>query len=170
MLKMKNFKEYKPDNIKFGNNVIYLISDDGQDWYECQKKYREDTLKVEYYSDGTIVRTSKDVSRLCPYNASVLETEFNEDFDISQYHVVNDELVKKSEEILLKEAQLDAEKFKKSLISDAQKNMQLLQTKLLMGRISETERKKLNQWLDYVEAVEVLDISAVSDIQWPEHP
>ncbi len=67
-----NFKEYKPNNFKFGENVIYLISDDGQDWYECQKKYKDNTLKVEYSANGTIVRASRDVSRLCPYNASVI--------------------------------------------------------------------------------------------------
>ncbi|WP_340619039.1 tail fiber assembly protein [Xenorhabdus entomophaga] len=170
MLNIKNFKEYKPENPKFGENVIYLISDDGQDWYECQKKYREDTLKVEYYEDGTIVRTSKDVSRLCPYNASVLETEVDAELDINQCYILNNKLVKKDAKILEKEAQLESARIKQSLISDAQKQMQMLHTKLLMGRISESERQKLNQWLDYVEVVEAVDISVRSDIQWPEQP
>ncbi|PHM51909.1 tail fiber assembly protein [Xenorhabdus hominickii] len=170
MINIKNFKEYKPDNLKFGENVIYLISDDGQDWYECQKKYREDTLKVEYYADGSIIRTSKDVSRLCPYNASVLETEFDEELDITQCHVVNGKLIKKDAKILAQEAQLEANRIKLILISDAQKQMQMLHTKLLMGRISETERQKLNHWLDYVDTVEAVDTSTAPDIQWPEQP
>ncbi|MBD2780806.1 tail fiber assembly protein [Xenorhabdus szentirmaii] len=170
MLNIKNFKEYRPGNLKFGENVIYLISDDGQDWYDCQKRYRKETLKVEYYKDGRIVRASKDVSRLYPYNASVLEIEIDERFDINLFHIVNDKLIKKDTNVLKKEVQLEASNIKKELISDAQKQMQMLHTKLLMNRISDAERKRLNLWLDYVEAVEIVDISSAPDIQWPKRP
>ncbi|WP_169924734.1 tail fiber assembly protein [Xenorhabdus mauleonii] len=170
MLNIKNFKEYTPENPKFGENVIYLISDDGQDWYECQKKYRDDTLKVEYYTDGTIVRTSNDVSRLCPYYASVIEIEFEGELYINQYHVDNGKVVKKDAQKLAQEAQLEANRIKQELMSDGQQRMQTLHSKLLLGRITEEERQRLNQWLDYVDAVEALDTSSAPDIPWPKQP
>ncbi|MDE1478333.1 tail fiber assembly protein [Xenorhabdus bovienii] len=167
---IRNFKKYEPDDLTFGENVIYLISDDGQDWYECQKKYREDTLKVEYYEDGTIARVSRDASRLCPYNASVIEIEFDGELDIKQYYVSNDKVVRKDAKILAQEAKQETDRIKQALISDAQQRMQTLHTKLVLGRINKTEQQQLNQWLDYIDAIEAVDTSTAPDIQWPEQP
>lgn len=165
-----NFKKYKPNNFKFGENVIYLISDDGQDWYECQKKYKDNTLKVEYSANGTIVRASRDVSRLCPYNASVIEIEFDGELDIRQYYVSNDKVVRKDAKILAQEAKQETDRIKQALISDAQQRMQTLHTKLVLGRINKTEQQQLNQWLDYIDAIEAVDTPTAPDIQWPEQP
>lgn len=45
------------------------------------------------------------------------------------------------------------------------------QTKLLMGRkLTDAESASLNAWVDYIDAVTVIDTSTAPDIDWPEHP
>ncbi len=53
MKNIKNFKRYHPDSVdkkwlEHAVGAIFLISEDGQDWYECQKSFQPDTMKVEY--------------------------------------------------------------------------------------------------------------------------
>ncbi|HHH7407829.1 TPA: tail assembly chaperone, partial [Escherichia coli] len=53
MQNIKNFTKYTPDNPPV-EGAGYLISEDGQDWYECQTQFAEDTYKVAYDSDGIV--------------------------------------------------------------------------------------------------------------------
>ncbi|UUF64776.1 tail fiber assembly protein [Escherichia coli] len=76
MLNIKNFKPYIPENTD--TNASYLISEDGQDWYECQKLFSPETVKVVYDNNNTIIGFSLDVSALFPVNASVAEVAANE--------------------------------------------------------------------------------------------
>ncbi|TDN51122.1 hypothetical protein EC843_104133 [Buttiauxella sp. JUb87] len=61
MQNIKNFKSTLPfavDAKKFGENVNsipFLISEDGQDWYECQELFADDTIKIMYDKNGVIV-------------------------------------------------------------------------------------------------------------------
>lgn len=66
-----------------GESVLFLQSDDGQDWYECQGNFADDTVKIQYDSEG-IIRAFVDapvpqrgnvyaVSMLWPLNMSVAE-------------------------------------------------------------------------------------------------
>lgn len=63
---------------------------------------------------------------------------------------------------------------KKSLLSMASQKIVVWQTKLMIGRkLNESETASLNAWLDYVDNVEAVDISAVSTtapVVWPEVP
>ncbi|HAV8470283.1 TPA: tail fiber assembly protein, partial [Escherichia coli] len=44
-----------------------------------------------------------------------------------------------------------------------------LQTKLLMGRkLTQEETSKVNKALDYIDALNSLDISKAPNIEWPE--
>jgi len=42
--------------------------------------------------------------------------------------------------------------------------------KLMLGRLSDSEKVKLNSWLDYIDALNDLDIAKVPDITWPDAP
>lgn len=44
------------------------------------------------------------------------------------------------------------------------------QTKLLLGRLSDSDKVKLNSWLDYIDALNDLDITKAPDITWPDAP
>lgn len=65
----------------------------------------------------------------------------------------------------------DAENKKQQLINDATQRIVVWQTKLLMGRkLTESEMAALNQWMDYIDALDAVDTSTAPDIEWPESP
>ncbi|HCT3338891.1 TPA: DUF4376 domain-containing protein [Escherichia coli] len=72
MMHVRNFSYYTPAEPDVAG-AIYLKSEDGQDWYECQSRFAEDTLKVVYDSRGVITGYGKDIKLLWPVNQSVAE-------------------------------------------------------------------------------------------------
>ncbi|EAW9401595.1 DUF4376 domain-containing protein [Salmonella enterica] len=91
---MQNIKNFTRGNPKTAeqlvqanrHRVMFLFSEDGQEWYECQKQFAPDTIKVAYDADGVIRSLSLDVSALWPDNLSVAEvpdTTANRRADIS---------------------------------------------------------------------------------------
>lgn len=63
-----------------------------------------------------------------------------------------------------------AETQKQYLITEVNSETQLLQTKLALGRIKPDEKALLIAWLDYLEVLEVVDVSTAPDITWPQKP
>lgn len=57
------------------------------------------------------------------------------------------------------------------LISEGTTNITVWQTKLLIGRkLTTSETKSLNAWLDYLDALDVIDANTEEDIPWPIKP
>ena len=50
-------------------NIKWLYSDDGKNWYEEQKNFQPDTLKMVYDHNGVIICIEKDVSAINPEGA-----------------------------------------------------------------------------------------------------
>ncbi|MFT4465272.1 MAG: tail fiber assembly protein [Sodalis sp. (in: enterobacteria)] len=78
MKNIKNFKRYHPDAVdkkclEQAVGAIFLISEDGQDWYESQKLFQPDTMKVEYEANGIIRSMGYDISGFCPEGCSMAE-------------------------------------------------------------------------------------------------
>ena len=63
-----------------------------------------------------------------------------------------------------------AEQRKTSLLEMAQDTISIWQTKLLLGRISDADKASLNAWLDYIDAVQALDVTSPEVISWPDAP
>ncbi|ENR6908807.1 DUF4376 domain-containing protein [Salmonella enterica] len=85
MQDIKNFTPYKPESPVI-SGAAHLKSEDGRDWYECQKLFSPDTIKVEYDNNGVITCISRDISGFWPVGKSVAEvpdTEENRRADIS---------------------------------------------------------------------------------------
>ena len=61
---------------------------------------------------------------------------------------------------------------KQSLIEEANGHMNDKQWpgKAALGRLTDTEKKQYNLWLDYLDALEAVDTSSAPDINWPESP
>lgn len=73
----------------------------------------------------------------------------------------------KTREELIAEA--DAEK--QSRLDYASSKIVVWQTKLLMGRkLTTEETASLNAWMDYIDAVTVIDTETAPDIEWPVSP
>lgn len=75
MLNLKNFKKYKPEGIIDG--FMYLISEDGLDWYEAREMFQEDTVKILYENDGTIVCADYTALFMPPLDCSIAEIYYD---------------------------------------------------------------------------------------------
>lgn len=65
----------------------------------------------------------------------------------------------------------EAEMKRQKLLSEAQAATYTINLKLAMGRtLTDKEKVKVNAWLDYVDALNDIDLSTASDIDWPEQP
>lgn len=65
-----------------------------------------------------------------------------------------------------------AEILKQALISDANNYIDSNQwpSKLALGRLSDVDKQSFNEWLDYLDALDAVDISAAPDVNWPSRP
>ncbi|TCB97756.1 tail fiber assembly protein [Kosakonia quasisacchari] len=64
-----------------------------------------------------------------------------------------------------------AELNRQKLVDTAMQSISVIQLKLQAGRtLTETETTKLNTVLDYIDAVNALDVSTAPDINWPVLP
>lgn len=64
-----------------------------------------------------------------------------------------------------------AEAQRQSLIDTAMASISLIQLKLQAGRkLTQAETTRLNTVLDYIDALELVDISGAPDVIWPELP
>ena len=75
----KNFKQYSPKNPLYGNDAVYLRDEQDNDWYDIQKQFSKNTMKIAFNDSGLIISCSKDISALFPIDCNVTEVEFNED-------------------------------------------------------------------------------------------
>ncbi|HBK4813253.1 TPA: tail fiber assembly protein [Enterobacter asburiae] len=90
------FSRYSPTNEKLledasiikkstGMDIIFLRTEQGDDWYEMQSSFSPDTIKIVYGDDGIITSYSLDVSLLNPIDsfvAEILKADFPEGVDI----------------------------------------------------------------------------------------
>lgn len=176
----KNFKRYMPE--KAEERILYLKSECGKDWYECQKKYKENTLKIMVDSQGRIISVSKDISMLFPENCSVYEVKnvnITEVYEKELYYF-NDSIVennRKNRDIFIenKIITLDSEKekarnFRKKLFEI----LDLLEVKVLNQRIEITkeENEELKEWYRKWLNVpnEYLDIAIPIELMYPVIP
>ncbi|MEI9860198.1 tail fiber assembly protein [Enterobacter bugandensis] len=83
MIKGK-FTKYTPTNEKLladadsikqitGMDIIFLQSENGEDWYEIQSEFSRDTVKIVFGENKVITSYSRDVSSLNPINSFVAE-------------------------------------------------------------------------------------------------
>lgn len=152
-------------------NIRWLYTYDGRNWYEEQKNFQPDTLKMVYDHNGVIICIEKDVSAINPEGASVVELPditANRRADISGNWMFKDGAVIRrvyTEE----ELYLQAENQKQKLLQQAREKTQLWQTQLTLGIISDSGRQQLMSWMRYVQQVEATETS-VLPVTFPAQP
>ena len=67
-------------------------------------------------------------------------------------------------------ATAEAEKQDRIDQANAHMNSKQWPGKAAMGRLSDAEKAKYNEWLDYLDALEAVDTSSAPDIDWPTPP
>lgn len=65
---------------------------------------------------------------------------------------------------------MQAEAEKQSLLANAEAVTADWRTELALGIISNEDKAKLTEWMQYIKAVKAVDVSTAPDISWPEPP
>lgn len=176
MIIMRNFTA-KNGDIN-GLSVSFATDEAGADWYESQKKFQSDTLKIVFNNEGVIVSMSHDVSALWPASNSVAEIALD---DVPNGLSINGEWVFDGEQIqprttTLEEWQAKAKTLQQNLLNDAGTVTADWRTELQLGIISDEDKLTLIEWMNYIKSVKSLDLSEVKDeatlneVAWPDKP
>jgi len=59
---------------------------------------------------------------------------------------------------------------KSALISEANSITQVWQTQLLLGIITDEDKATLTKWMKYIQEIQAINISDVTEIIWPQKP
>lgn len=175
MKHIKNFTKYIPeDNGKKELierfNAIFLQSEDGQDWYECQESFSEETIKCMYDKTGVICAITKDVSGLYPEDKSVIEFESipeNVTYD-GNWQFINNEIVKR--EIPVAEKIALAKKEKQILLDKAEGIIAPLKDAIELNMATDEEKEKCTEWKKYRIFLSRVDITDPDSVVWPVPP
>ncbi|HFJ8674390.1 tail fiber assembly protein [Salmonella enterica] len=151
------------------SGVIWLYSEDGKNWYDEQKNFAADTLKIAYDQNGVIVNISQDVSTINPTGLSVVELPnitANRRADIYGSWVFDGEKIIKrvytSEEL-----RQQAEVKKLKLLEEAEAVITPLARAVKLDIATDEERQRLEVWEQYSVLVNRVDTSKPD---WPERP
>lgn len=177
MLIFKNFT-YSQGSFK-GNPAAIFTDEDGNDWYQSQKKFKADSLKVAFDKSGLVVVASFDASTLAPANLSVAEIETKEipqDFFVKSkrwqfngYGIVTCPYT-------TEEVQQKAESQRQNLLTVANSITADWRTELQLETITDDDKASLIKWMAYIKAVKTIDLKgitneeALNEIVWPVQP
>ena len=155
-----------------GRGVIFLKDDNDVDWYDAQKKFAADTMKIAFGDDNIIRYFSIDASMLNPIDMSVGEVELSdvpEGLDIlggwcfDGVKIIRRELTK--DELIAK-----AESKKQSLLQIATLAIAPLHDAVEMNVSTIEEEQLLIEWKKFRVLVNRIDTSLAPDINWPSTP
>ncbi|MBJ4120631.1 tail fiber assembly protein [Salmonella enterica subsp. enterica serovar Indiana] len=165
--------------------AYFLESEDGQDWYECQSLFSDDTAKIMYDPEGVIWSVVNQpvpqrgntyaVSMLWPVNMSVAEiaaADCPDDCRGDGSWLYRDGKVLP----VPVDYQAKAETTRQKLLDAANSAIADWRTELALGEISDDDKASLTKWMAYIRALKTLDLSGVKDsatfteIRWPELP
>ncbi|HAV9103981.1 TPA: tail fiber assembly protein [Escherichia coli] len=150
-------------------NIKWLYTEDGKNWYEEQKNFQADTLKMVYDHNDVIICIEKDVSAINPEGASVVELPnitANRRADISGKWMFKDGAVVKRI-YTADEQQQQAESQKAALLSEAESVIQPLERAVRLNMATDEERARLESWERYSVLVSRVD---TANPEWPQKP
>ncbi|EAX8243731.1 tail fiber assembly protein [Salmonella enterica] len=165
--------------------AYFLESDDGQDWYECQSLFSDDTAKIMYDHEGVIWGVvnkpvpqrgnTYSVSMLWPVNMSVAEIDAADCPDDCRGD--GSWLYRDGKVLPVPvDYQAKAETTRQKLLNDADNAIKDWRTELTLGIISDENKATLILWMNYINVLKSLDLTGVSDeatftaIRWPALP
>lgn len=173
MKNLKNLKQYIPDEPALGTTVAYLRDEDGNDWYEHQKEFSADTVKVAYDAEGIIWAVACDVSMLWPINLSVVEVSVRNAprglSDTGGWVFNGSAIVPRV--YSAEEIQSQTEQKKARLIDEAYAAMKPLELAVKHDMATDEEKAQLDAWERYsVLLSRINPEKEAADINWPEVP
>ncbi|EFA5323166.1 tail fiber assembly protein [Escherichia coli] len=154
------------------HSIVWLFSEDGKNWYEEQKNFASDTIKVAYNERGRVVWVGKDVTGIEPTNVSIIELP---DITTNRRITAPGYWFYRNDEFVF-DYKLKAEDERDALLQQASIMTSEWEKDLLLGLISNEDREKLKAWRVYAKELQVMDFSAIvnktayDNIVWPESP
>ncbi|EQB7362872.1 tail fiber assembly protein, partial [Escherichia albertii] len=149
--------------------VVWLYTEDGKNWYEEQKNFQPDTIKIAYDKNNVIVTVSKDVSTINPEGLSVVEvsdiTANRRADNNGNWMFLDGKVVKR--EYTKQELQQQAELQKSALLSEAESVIQPLERAVRLNMATNEERARLESWERYSVLVSRVD---TANPEWPQKP
>ena len=152
--------------------VTWLFSEDDKNWYEEQKSFARDTIKMVYTGDGRVVWVGKDVTGIEPRNASVIEVP---DITANRRITAPGYWFYRNDEFVF-DYKLKAEDERDALLKQVSIMTSEWEKDLLLGLISDEDREKLKAYRIYAKSLQALDFSTIADktsynaIEWPVSP
>lgn len=174
MMHLKNIKAGNPKTpeqyqLTKKAGVVWLYTEDGKNWYEEQKNFQPDTIKIAYDKNNVIVTVSKDVSTINPEGLSVVEvsdiTANRRADNNGNWMFLNGKVVKR--EYTEQELQQQAELQKAALLSEAESVIQPLERAVRLNMATDKERTRLESWERYSVLVSRVDTAKP---EWPQKP
>lgn len=175
MKNIKNFQRYSPASeekkaLERDINAIFLISDDGQDWYECQRNFSNATIKIMYDAEGIVRAITNDISSLFPENRSVAEVaSLPEGASIDGTWIYEDGRVM-PRQLTQRELLQQAERKKMSLLLQAEKAMAPLKDAVELEIATKEEHVRYVAWRNYRVLVSRVNVTDPDNISWPNLP
>ncbi|EQC3905612.1 tail fiber assembly protein [Escherichia coli] len=174
MLHLKNITAGNPKTaeqyqITRKYNVTWLFSEDDKNWYEEQKNFQPDTIKIADDKNNVIVTISKDVSTINPEGLSVVEvsdiTENRRADNDGNWMFLDGKVVKReyTEQALQQQAELQ----KAALLSAAESVIQPLERAVRLNMATNEERARQESWERYSVLVSRVDTAKP---EWPQKP
>ncbi len=168
-----------PSQSEIDIGVIFLASEDGQDWYECQALFSDNTVKVMYDAGGIICALVNKpvpqrgdvyaVSMLWPVDMSVVEMAVDDcpaDCQADGTWRYTDGRIEK-----IPVDNIAVAKNKKSqLMADANAAIAPLERAVKLGIATDEEVRSLEVWELYSVLLSRIDTSTAPDIAWPDKP
>ncbi|HAM3642617.1 TPA: tail fiber assembly protein [Escherichia coli] len=152
--------------------VTWLFSEDGKNWYEEQKNFASDTIKMVYTGDGRVVWVGKDVTGIEPRNASVIEVP---DITANRRITAPGYWFYRNDEFVF-DYKLKAEDERDALLKQVSIMTSEWEKDLLLGLISDEDREKLKAYRIYAKSLQAMDFSTITNktsynaIEWPASP
>ncbi len=165
----KTIEQYQLSKVA---NIVWLYTEEGNNWYEELNKFSPDTLKIAYDKNNIIVDVNTDVTGMNPEGLNVVElpnTTANRRADTSGNWMYQDGQVIKRiytrDELI---TQVENEKTR--LLAEAATKIAPLQDAVDIGVSTEAEAALLLKWKKYRVKLNRLDTNKAPDIAWPERP
>lgn len=151
-----NSTDIEPGNESTGNVAIF--TNDGWEW---KADHRGDTV---YSTEDGIVNVVDYIGEIKNGFTAIAPGTKYDKWDGEKW--VTDSEAQHAADV----ATAEGEKQSRSDLANDYINSKQWPGKAALGRLKEAEKEQYNLWLDYLDALEVVDTSSAPDINWPVAP
>ena len=150
-------------------DVIFLQSPEGDDWYAAQEAFSPDSMKIQFDADGIIRMFSRKASALNPVNCAVAEVapdDVPDGLNVRGEWAYYDGTIQPR--IYTREEQAQAARLKiESLLDEADDTIRYLERAIRNNMATEEEKLRLEAWEKYSVLVNRVNPEKP---EWPVKP